>query len=86
MEAKEVLVWTPELEVSLFHSMKGHKPIGKNEFDINLYGFRKPQHITTIFTCNVILCNIAGMRDSVVEIFVYIFSITYFYPPNLSFG
>ncbi|CAB3995941.1 MRG MORF4L-binding -like isoform X1 [Paramuricea clavata] len=30
MEAKDVLVWTPELEVSLFHSMKGHKPIGIN--------------------------------------------------------
>ena len=26
---EEVLVWTPELEVSLFHSMKGHKPVGK---------------------------------------------------------
>ena len=31
MEGKEVLVWTPELEVSLFHSMKGHKPIGKDK-------------------------------------------------------
>ncbi|CAH3019864.1 unnamed protein product [Porites evermanni] len=27
---EEVLVWTPELEVSLFHSMKGHKPVGIN--------------------------------------------------------
>ena len=34
MEAKEVLVWTPELEVSLFHSMKGHKPIGKDKCNI----------------------------------------------------
>jgi hypothetical protein len=33
MEAKEVLVWTPELEVSLFHSMKGHKPIGKDKYN-----------------------------------------------------
>ncbi|XP_046848238.1 MRG/MORF4L-binding protein-like [Xenia sp. Carnegie-2017] len=30
MDAKEVLVWTPELEVTLFHSMKGHKPTGIN--------------------------------------------------------
>ena len=29
---EEVLVWTPELEVSLFHSMKGHKPVGESEF------------------------------------------------------
>lgn len=29
---EEVLVWTPELEVSLFHSMKGHKPVGKSAF------------------------------------------------------
>ncbi|XP_029199170.1 MRG/MORF4L-binding protein-like isoform X2 [Acropora muricata] len=28
--SEEVLVWTPELEVSLFHSMKGHKPVGVN--------------------------------------------------------
>ncbi|XP_068678860.1 MRG/MORF4L-binding protein-like isoform X2 [Montipora capricornis] len=28
--SEEVLVWTPELEVSLFHSMKGHKPVGIN--------------------------------------------------------
>lgn len=27
---EDVLVWTPELEVSLFHSMKGHKPVGIN--------------------------------------------------------
>ncbi|XP_020895749.1 MRG/MORF4L-binding protein [Exaiptasia diaphana] len=27
---EESLVWTPELEVSLFHSMKGHKPVGIN--------------------------------------------------------
>ena len=27
---EEVLVWTPELEVSLFHSMKGHKPVGES--------------------------------------------------------
>lgn len=30
--SEEVLVWTPELEVSLFHSMKGHKPVGKAIF------------------------------------------------------
>lgn len=30
--SEEVLVWTPELEVSLFHSMKGHKPVGKAVF------------------------------------------------------
>lgn len=33
MEGNEVLVWTPELEVSLFHSMKGHKPIGRYKCD-----------------------------------------------------
>lgn len=32
--SEEVLVWTPELEVSLFHSMKGHKPVGKTVFCI----------------------------------------------------
>ena len=37
MEAKEVLVWTPELEVSLFHSMKGHKPIGINKRSMFLW-------------------------------------------------
>lgn len=31
MDAKEVLVWTPELEVTLFHSMKGHKPTGESK-------------------------------------------------------
>ena len=26
----ELVAWTPELEVDLFNSMQGHKPVGKD--------------------------------------------------------
>ena len=40
MEEEEANVrWTAELEVALFHSMHGHKPVGKTEF-------APPHHVT----------------------------------------
>ncbi|XP_065891125.1 MRG/MORF4L-binding protein-like [Dysidea avara] len=31
MPGDQEIVWTPELEVALFHSMHGHKPVGLNK-------------------------------------------------------
>ena len=32
MELEEIN-WTPELEVALFHSLHGHKPVGKDQIN-----------------------------------------------------
>lgn len=47
---EEVLVWTPELEVSLFHSMKGHKPVGKRMKQIQAT-FRDVKFFVSFFLC-----------------------------------
>ena len=50
MPGEQAVAWTPELEVQLFHSMYGHKPVGELTICKRFEAAPKPQICTFIIS------------------------------------